>query len=308
MKRTLIIGSTCVDVIMRVDQMPLTGQDANITRQRMALGGCAFNVSDILRHFGVPYTLCSPVGTGIYGDWIREEFARRELPVFSENKEKENGCCYCIVDKNGERTFLSRHGAEYLFNRNDFDGMDMSDVDSVFICGLELEEETGLAEIEFVRELKEKADQEDREFTVFFSPGPRMNVISEEIMEKVLDLKPIISLNKAEASLMSGEKFVVTAAIRINSLTHNSLVITLGAEGAYYFDSKNNDAGFLPGIKTQVADTIGAGDSHFAAVISCLKKGMKLQKAVETANKVSSAVVSVKGSTLTDQEFNAAIR
>lgn len=308
MNKTLVIGSTCVDVIMRVDQMPLTGQDANVSKQRMALGGCAYNVSDILRHFGVPYTLCSPVGTGIYGDWIRNAFKEKGIPVFAENPDQENGCCYCIVDKNGERTFLSRHGAEYLFNRNNFDGMDMRDVDSVFICGLELEEETGLAEIEFVKELKDNAEKEGRNFTVFFAPGPRMNVISEEVMEKVLDLNPFISLNKAEASLMSGEKFVVTAAIRINAMTHNSLVITLGAEGAYFFDSRYNDAGFVQGIKTQVADTIGAGDSHYATVISCLKKGMKLQKAVEIANKVSSAVVSVKGATLTDQEFNAAVK
>ena len=46
-------------------------------------GGCAYNVSEILRQSGVPYTLFSPVGTGIYGNYVREHLKRKQIPILT---------------------------------------------------------------------------------------------------------------------------------------------------------------------------------------------------------------------------------
>ena len=50
-------------------------------------------------------------------------------------------------------------------------------------------------------------------------------------------------------------------------------------------------------------DTIGAGDSHIGALVACLYRGMDMEKALRTANQVSSAVVGVKGASLEDEAF-----
>ena len=71
MKQALIIGSTVADVTVRLPHLPVTGEDVIVESQSMSLGGCAYNVSEILRQSGVPYTLFSPVGTGIYGNYVR---------------------------------------------------------------------------------------------------------------------------------------------------------------------------------------------------------------------------------------------
>lgn len=77
MKKILVIGSTVVDVIIELmERLPKTGEDVHVRRQQMSLGGCAFNVSDSIRHFQVPYILFSPVGTGIYGYFVREELKK----------------------------------------------------------------------------------------------------------------------------------------------------------------------------------------------------------------------------------------
>ena len=79
MKKALIIGSTVVDVIVNlVDSLPTTGEDVHVRSQHMSLGGCAYNVSDSVRHFQIPYILFSPVG--------------RSLRIFRKrrNKEKRN--------------------------------------------------------------------------------------------------------------------------------------------------------------------------------------------------------------------------
>ena len=82
MKQALIIGSTVVDVTVRLPHLPVTGEDVIVENQSMSLGGCAYNVSEILRQSGVPYILFSPVGTGIYGDYVREHMEKKQIPVW----------------------------------------------------------------------------------------------------------------------------------------------------------------------------------------------------------------------------------
>ena len=76
MKRTLVIGSTVADIIIGVKTLPASGSDINTESHVIKLGGCAFNVSEVLRHLAVPYTLCSPVGTGAYGDFVINEYKK----------------------------------------------------------------------------------------------------------------------------------------------------------------------------------------------------------------------------------------
>ena len=169
MKKALIIGSTVVDVIVNlVDSLPRTGEDVHVRSQHMSLGGCAYNVSDSVRHFRVPYILFSPVGTGVYGYFVREELKKKGIASPIPSPNMDNGCCYCFVEKSGERTFISYHGAEYLFRKDWFDLIDPEEIDSVYICGLEIEEVTGNNVVEFL--------EKNPQLTVFFAPGPRLTV------------------------------------------------------------------------------------------------------------------------------------
>ena len=49
----LVIGSTCVDVIIRVDHLPHTEENLHPDGQQFAIGGCAYNAANIL---AVSYT------------------------------------------------------------------------------------------------------------------------------------------------------------------------------------------------------------------------------------------------------------
>ena len=108
MKQTLVIGSTVVDVLLRIPSLPQQGEDINIVSSEYSIGGCAYNVYKTLRLYDSPALLCSPVGSGIYGRMVRERLEQEGLlPIAS--LDLENGCCYCLVESNGERTFLSHH-------------------------------------------------------------------------------------------------------------------------------------------------------------------------------------------------------
>ena len=300
MKQTLVIGSTCAVVVIRVHALPARGGDALISAQELLLGGCAYNVSDTLRHFAIPHTLCSPVGSGMYGRFVAEQLQARHIPVFCRT-ERANGCCYCVVDASGERTFLCEHGAEYLFDRAAFDSVDLSGVDSAFFCGLELEEVTAGAEVAFLEDCKARGAGE---FTVFFAPGPRICQLDNALLARIFALEPILHLNEEEACSVTRTDCAERAARSLYEKTHAPLVITLGGKGAYYLAS-DADKGVVPPCPAQVADTIGAGDSHFGAVIAGVKQGLPLRAAVTRANRLAAAVVGVHGSTLTQAEFDA---
>ena len=57
MKPALIIGSTCVDVIINIHHLPKTEEDIHPTSQSMAIGGCAFNAAYMVRLLNAPQPL-----------------------------------------------------------------------------------------------------------------------------------------------------------------------------------------------------------------------------------------------------------
>lgn len=295
MKKVLVIGSTVVDVVVNlVDHLPKTGEDVHIKSQHMSLGGCAYNVSDSIRHFQIPYILFSPVGTGVYGNFIREELHSRGISSPIPTPERENGCCYCFVEDTGERSFISYHGAEYLFEKEWFSLIPLEDIDSVYICGLEIEENTGENIVEFL--------EAHPELIIYFAPGPRLTVINPKLVERLYRLSPILHLNETEALSASGKSTVQEAAAFLYEKTNNTVIVTLGEKGCFFFDGK--EAETVPPVPAIQADTIGAGDSHIGSVIACLKKGDSLKEAIQKANLVSSSVVSSSGALLSDNAFD----
>lgn len=114
MKPILVLGNITCDIIVKIDQVPCVEDDIVIKNQQMQLGGCAFNVAHLLHLHEYPMTLISVVGTGVYGDFIRQQL--KQLGYKHRLFAKQpHGCCYCLVDNNGERTFMAHHGVEYTF-------------------------------------------------------------------------------------------------------------------------------------------------------------------------------------------------
>jgi sugar/nucleoside kinase (ribokinase family) len=286
MDQTLVIGSTVVDILLTVPRLPRRGEDVNISASACRLGGCAYNVYKTLRRFDSPALLCSPVGGGVYGRMVREGLAAEGLSPFVD-LEAENGCCYCLIEGDGERSFLSHHGAEYLFSRAWMDRVDYSRTGSVFICGIEVEDPTGGGIVDFVYE-KDRLD-------LYFAPGPRITHIGKDRMARILARRsasgkgPVLHLNRTEALEFSGKDTVEGAADALFRQTENDLVITLGDRGCYF--REQNGGALVPGLPVRTRNTVGAGDTHCGALIACLKQGMDLAAACERANAAGAAAV-----------------
>ena len=70
-----------------------------------------------------------------------------------------------------------------------------------------------------------------------------------------------------------------------------SVVVTMGAAGAVFADFVSGDSGFVPSVPCRVADTTGAGDAFFSAVVTGLSRGMSLRGAVRCGTRLASLTI-----------------
>lgn len=293
-KKIMVIGSTCVDIIINIDHLPKTEEDIHPSSQTLALGGCAYNVANMIRLFDAPLTLVSPVGTGFYGEYVENALKKNGFEVKIHVPDQENGCCYCLVEAGGERTFMSYHGAEYTFKRDWMTAYEDQDYDMVYACGLEIEEPTGMELIEYLESHPERE--------LYYAPGPRGIRISKEKTERLYALHPILHINQSEARDLSGCSDLEESAERLFKMTGNTVIITLGEHGTYCRE-RDGSCYTVDGVPTVVVDTIGAGDSHIGTIMAMRSGGASFREAIKTANQVASKVVSVKGASLTREEL-----
>lgn len=281
-----------LDIVVKLERLPHSGEDIYLKSQEMAVGGCAYNVADILKHFEVPYTLFVPVGAGPYAEIIKNKLAENGH-TSCIHADQDNGYCMCIVEANGERTFLTLPGAECKFEKGWFENIAADEYDSVYVSGYEIEGEGGEYIIEFL--------EEHPELTVYYAPGPRVTYIEQEKHNRIFNLHPVLHLNDKEALDFTGKETIRAAAQDLYSKTGNTVIVTLGNEGVCL--KGDQEAVVIPTKKVEAIDTIGAGDSHIGAIIAMRQRGMEFKEAIMTANKVSALVVQVPGPTLTKEEF-----
>ncbi len=293
MKTILVMGSTTLDIIVNVPRLPQSTQDVNVLSQSMSVGGCAYNVAHMLKLYDLPYVLCSAIGGGLFGDYVHEALQRENMKPIKTIKDQVSGCCYCFIEPSGERTFVSHHGVEYTFNPEWLKDYDMSTFNAVYFCGIDLEEETGQAMLDFIRK--------HPHLHVYFAPGPRIHLIEKQKLDQVWALKPIVHLNKSELLDYTQEVSLLEGAQKLNALCHNTLIITDGDNGAYYFDKDSDPQ--LHRVSAypvpEVVNTIGAGDSHIGTLIAEHALGQSWLDAIKKANAISARIVTSDKSTLT---------
>ena len=292
MSKALVIGSTVCDIMVYLDRLPSREGDAHIHEQMWSLGGCAFNVVSVLHALGQKVDFISPVGTGVYGDFVRAELEKLGIqsPI---SVAGANGCCYCFIESDGERTFLSDHGVEYGFQKEWLQSLEQESYDAIYLCGLEVEEPTGMELIQSVSKL---------EGQVFFAPGPRGLLIPKNRLEAIYDLQPILHLNEVEAKAFSACEEIPEAANKLHQRTGQLVVVTLGEKGAIAYDGNWYKA---TGFPTEVLDTVGAGDSHLGAFLAASLQGVDVEDALTFANCLASKVVATRGVHLGRHHYHA---
>ena len=118
--------------------------------------------------------------------------------------------------------------------------------------------------------------------------------------------RPILHLNEAEACWLSGNQSVEAAARTLRGRFGSAVIITRGELGAVCCSADGNYHA-LPGVKSEVVDTIGAGDCHAGTVLAGLTQGWPLAVSVDLANAMAARVVARPSARLDENEFRTVL-
>lgn len=298
MKKVLLIGSVTADVLLPADHLPSVEEDLNLPYQIIRPGGCAFNASSVLRLLKIPFTLAFSLGTGLFASFLEEELDRRGVAPFFRRKE-ENGACYCLIDREGNRTFLAVHGAEYHFDDKMLSRLDPSEFSLAYASGIDLEGDAGEAIAGCLERLAAGGVR------LFFAPGPRVSGIPAARIRRILALRPILHLNRTEACQMVSSAGracggPAEAAVVLAGMSGADVIVT-GGSADVICCTKGGRLFSVPAVHTEQNDGTGAGDCHAGMIMAAMFCGADPLDAVPLANLAGAAAVRQNGGELTEE-------
>jgi fructokinase len=266
----------------------------DIFPERRVLGGAPVNVAYHLRCLGVEVGVVTRVGTDELGDRTIGSMVALGLPVIGvQHGELPTGTVKVTMDANNEPRFDIVKPAAW-------DNIDLAEA-AEFIGARPFKLVFGsLAQRDersrrTIRALWQKAEQR------FYDVNLRPPDTSREIVEESLATADLVKVNGAELleigrwHNLSGNERKSIARELMGRYNIAVLVVTEGAEGAWLL--AGDDYFQAPASPVKVADTVGAGDAFFAALLAGYENGLGWQKCLDRATERGGYVASQHGAT-----------
>lgn len=282
--KALILGGAFVDVTLLLDHIPPVGGDSYAQELNIGVGGCAINVAHIERILGIDHKIKVPIGHGPYAtlsyeQLLKDGYGEQDL-ILQPQSPYDCAYCLCMIDKNGERTFIAVPGIENHMQSAWLSEVAIEEFDLIYFAGFDLTDDNGLTYLQEVQKRKKPSA------VIFFDAGARVNYIKKEAFDLLLSMNPILHLNRMELELITGEKDLGHGLEKLSKLTTAPIILSLDKDGAVV-SYRDNYYHFSVTEQT-VVDATGAGDSHSAGIIAALLKGATLEHALYLGNTLAS--------------------
>lgn len=288
MGKILVIGSLNVDMVMKVDHMPVAGETILSDGMKLVAGGKGANQACAAGRLGTDVIMLGAIGNDAYGEMQRQSLLQSGVDV-SGLLTKENvstGTAFITVNKEGNNSIVVVQGANAQFTPEDIEAhRNLIEECEIVILQLEIPMDTVLYAVKLARKLGK---------IVLLDPAPAPEHFPEELYQYIDIIKP----NESELSRLTGiadaQNHLEEAVQILKDHGVKNVLVTLGGEGAY-LDAENKPAVHIPAKKVKVVDTTAAGDSFTAALAAMILDGKTLEEAAEFANQVSAIVVTREG-------------
>lgn len=292
MDKALIMGEVFVDVIINVPQLPDSGGDVLGDLQATNIGGSAFNTFGAIQYAQGAADLFVPVGEGTYADIIQNEFKRLNITSPLLINGDDNGWDICLVEPNGERSFLTISGIDSQVQKEWFTKINLADYQYFYLSGYQVESESNATLI--LNELEKRRTNS----WIIFDASPRIKYLKKATLNLVLNTANLlIHCNQDEIEFLAGFKGTIQEmATALFNSTQSPIIVTLGSQGTYFITK--NDSGIIPAEEVEVLNTIGAGDTHCGGMLHALCNGASLRLAIEYANHLAAIVVAQESGNL----------
>lgn len=285
--RIVVVGSSNTDLVVRAATLPAAGETVLGTSFFRAAGGKGANQAVAAARLGAQVTLVARVGLDEFGQaalsTLRQEGIDTRFVI--QDPEAPSGVALIVVSDEGENAIAVAPGANALLGPADVDRA-AEEIEAADILLLQLE--TPMRTVA-------RAVGRGREAgaLVLLNPAPAAPV-EAEVLRQVSVLTP----NAGEAITLAGTGGSGTEAARIaarelQSTGAESVVVTLGAEGALL--DEGEVCTILPAPSVPAIDTTAAGDAFNGALAVALAEGAPLEAAVDFANRAAALSTTREG-------------
>lgn len=288
--RILVIGSSNIDFVCKMDRVPLQGETM------LSDGGYAFvpggkgaNTAVAAARLGGDVIFCTRVGDDSYGSQLVEKynFEGMDTRFISRDKSAKTGLAVIMVEAAGHNRIVVYPGANMNLSPVDAEEAFTSYPDAL-IMQFETDRETVLAAGRLAVEKGTK---------IFLDAGA---VTSDFPLEQMGRLE-VLSPNETETKILTGitpnssANCLRACVALMNRVACKYIVLKLGDRGCYIYDGTH--CHHIAPIDVGVpVDTTAAGDAFTAAMtVRYLENGGNILDACEFANAVGGYVVTKPG-------------
>ncbi|PAU75173.1 PfkB family carbohydrate kinase [Halomonas salipaludis] len=298
--RLIYTGQAIVDIVMRIDQLPPRGGEVAAASADLAVGA-GFNIMAAARRQGMQVLYAGSHGRGTMGNRVRQALADEQIDCLAPvDERRDSGFCIALIDADGERTFVTRQGAEEEVDAKQLWALRLQHGDWLHVSGYSL---LYAAKAEA---LLNWLQQLPTALSVVFDPGPRLASIPVEYLDRLLPRISVWSSN-AEETRSFGAHQDLEAALRTiaRQLAPDALLIARdGANGCRLL--RHGVCHNITGFPVVAVDTNGAGDAHSGVLIAGLAHHLPADEACHRANAAAAIAVSRHGPAMapTQHELN----
>lgn len=278
MKKVAVIGSISMDFVVTTNIIPNQGETVVGEAFQTFFGGKGANQAIALSRSELDVFMLGAVGNDSFGrsliDNLKNNGINTEMIQTYDNVE--SGSAHIQI-KDGDNRIIIVPGANDLISvevvqsyREKLEQMDM----------VVLQNEMPMETIEYLIEFCS-----ERQIAVLYNPAP-----AKEIPERYLDKVTYLTPNEHEALLL----FPNQSQEEMLRNYPNKLVITLGDQGAVFFDGEKQIT--VPAKKVDtVVDTTGAGDTFNGYFVKGILEGLSIEKSLALGNAASAIAIQTKG-------------
>ena len=282
-KRILVVGSSVLDNVVRVDEFPKPGESVVARSKETFLGGKGCNQAVAAARLGAEVTFAGAVGNDASGhefiQRVRAEGinANRLLPL----DEQPTGSAFIMLNHSGQNTIAVLLGANMAYDPEDGIRATHESPHEVLLLQGEIPIETN------------RTCAEISQGQVIFNPAPALH-IPPSMYPNIDYLTP----NEHEAATLIGEEFfniqrIFEATSSLLDRGCRNVIITLGSQGAAYANAETRGMVYAPKVK--VVDTVGAGDCFNGALAFAIAHNADLESATRFAVECASLSVQQLG-------------
>lgn len=268
----VVIGSLSTDFLVQSDRLPKKGETILGTDFKTAFGGKGANQAVAAARLGSSVTFLGAVGDDVFGEDLIDNLQNNN--VYCEHMATiqgvNSGTAHITIYDNDNSIIVvpgtNGHVTPALIESKKSVILSAEYV----VIQNEIPIETTKYIIDFCY---------DHQVKLIYNPAPFVE-INIEYLEKCFMITP----NKIECEQLFGED-LETVLLRYP----DKLVVTLGEEGAVYYDGA--DIIHVAAVPIKPVDTTGAGDTFNGAMTSFLEKGYSFKEAVESSNIASALAI-----------------